>query len=403
MQVTVEKGCAKGTVSAPPSKSMAHRLLICAAMSEGESVIHGISQCEDVSATLDCLSALGVSVEREGNTVRVIGKDLKKASPNAPLCCRESGSTLRFFLPIALLSGKNVMLRGSAYLMQRPMSVYETLCKEKGLTYLQDGESVVVQGPLQAGEYAVVGNISSQFISGLLFALPVVKGDSIIRITPPVESRSYINLTVDALKEFGIEVTWQNDHTLFIRGGQKYRAHETTVEGDYSNAAFLDALRLLGGEVTVEGLREQTLQGDSVYKRYYDMLCKGAPTIHIGDCPDLGPILFSIAAVKNGAVFNGTRRLRMKESDRAQTMAKELQKFGTAVTVYEDTVVVYPADFHAPDEMLCGHNDHRIVMSLAVLLTLTGGSIDGAEAVGKSYPEFFETLRMLGLSVSETA
>lgn len=398
MNVTVQKGVAKGSVMAPPSKSMAHRLLICAAMSEGESIIHGISQCEDVSATLDCLRALGVSVTKEGDTVRVQGKNLQSVVPSEPLCCRESGSTLRFFLPIALLSGKNVMLRGSSYLMQRPMSVYQSLCEEKGLTYLQDGESVVVKGPLKAGEYAVVGNISSQFISGLLFALPIVEGDSVIRITPPVESRSYINLTVDALREFGVEITWQNDHTLFVRGGQKYHAHETTVEGDYSNAAFLDALRLFGGDVQVEGLRTDTLQGDSVYRRYFEMLSKGAPTIHIGDCPDLGPILFAVAAVKNGAIFNGTRRLRMKESDRAQAMAAELKKFGTAVTVYEDTVVVYPADFHAPIQPLEGHNDHRIVMSLSVLLTLTGGTIEGAEAVSKSYPEFFDALRTLGVS-----
>ncbi len=402
MQVTVQKGSARGTVFAPPSKSMAHRLLICAAMSEGESVIHGISQCEDVAATLDCLEALGVSYQKVGDTVRVFGTDLRRVNPERPLSCRESGSTLRFFLPIALLCGKNVMLRGSAYLMQRPMGVYESLCKEKGLTYLQDGESVVVKGPLTAGEYAVVGNISSQFISGLLFALPVIEGDSVIRITPPVESRSYINLTVDALREFGIEVIWQNDHTLFIKGGQHYRAHETTVEGDYSNAAFLDALRTLGGDVTVEGLKVGSLQGDSVYKRYFEMLCKGSPTIHIGDCPDLGPILFALAAAKNGAVFNGTRRLRIKESDRAQAMANELQKFGTAVTVYDDTVVVYPADFHAPTEELCGYNDHRIVMSLSVLLTLTGGSISGAEAVSKSYPEFFQSLRMLGISLEQT-
>ncbi len=401
MQVTVMRGSAQGSVTAPPSKSMAHRLLICAAMSEGESIIHGVSQCEDVSATLDCLLALGVRYTRQGDTVFVQGKDLRTVLPEKDLYCRESGSTLRFFLPLALLSGKNVMMRGSSYLMQRPMSVYETLCREKGMTYLQDGESVVVRGPLRAGDYSVVGNISSQFISGLLFALPVVEGDSTIHITPPVESRPYINLTVDALKEFGVEIVWKNDHTLFIRGGQRYCAHETTVEGDYSNAAFLDAIRLLGGDVKVEGLRPDSIQGDSVYKRYFDMLCKGAPTIHIGDCPDLGPILFSVAAAKNGGIFNGTRRLRMKESDRAQAMAAELKKFGTSVTVYEDTVVVYPADFHAPDTVLYGHNDHRIVMSLAVLLTLTGGTIDGAEAVGKSFPDFFDRLSALGITVTE--
>ena len=218
------------------------------------------------------------------------------------------------------------MFCGSQSLMQRPMDVYRMLCEEKGLVYLQDGQSVFVQGPLRAGEYAVVGNISSQFISGLLFALPMVEGDSTIRISPPIESRPYINLTIDALRTFGVEVIWQDEHTLFVRGGQSYRATETEVEGDYSNAAFLDALGLFGGEVVVRGLREDSIQGDRVYRRYFEMLCKGTPTIHIGDCPDLGPILFAVAAAKNGGIFNGTRRLRIKESDRAEAMAEELCK-----------------------------------------------------------------------------
>ena len=401
MQVTVHQGKAKGCVSAPPSKSMAHRLLICAGMCQGTSTVRGISGSEDVLATLDCLRALGVECERAGDTVTVRGRDMRSASPEGILSCRESGSTLRFMLPIALLSGKNVMLSGSKSLMQRPMDVYRTLCEEKGMVYLQDGESVFVQGPLSAGDYAVVGNVSSQFISGLLFALPVVEGDSTLRISTPIESRSYINLTIDALRTFGVEVVWQDEHTLFVRGGQSYRPTDAEVEGDYSNAAFLDALGLFGDTVTVSGLRENSIQGDRVYRRYFDMLCKGTPTIHIGDCPDLGPILFAVAAAKNGGIFNGTRRLRIKESDRASAMAEELRKLGTAVTVYEDTVVVYPADFHAPSEDLAGHNDHRIVMALSVLLTLTGGRIRGAEAVAKSYPDFFEAMRALGILVTE--
>ncbi|MBQ9132084.1 MAG: 3-phosphoshikimate 1-carboxyvinyltransferase, partial [Clostridia bacterium] len=376
MRVTVEAGRAAGAVTAPPSKSMAHRLLICAGLCEGRSVIHGISRSEDMSATLDCLQALGVEYVRDGDTVTVVGTDLRACSGAFPLPCRESGSTLRFFLPLALLTGKRMTLCGSETLMQRPMGVFEALCREHGLYYRQDGRRIAVRGPLRAGEYAVVGNVSSQFISGLLFALPLVEGDSVIRITPPVESRSYINLTVDALREFGVEVTWQDEHTLGIRGGQTYRAHETTVEGDYSNAAFLEALNLFGGEVSVDGLRPDSLQGDRVYKRYFEMLCKGTPTIHIGDCPDLGPVLFSVSAAKNGGIFNGTRRLRIKESDRAAAMAEELKRFGTSVTVYEDTVVVYPTEFHAPREPLQGHNYHRIVMALSVLLSLTGGVME---------------------------
>lgn len=377
-------------------------MLICAALADGESVINGISECDDVLATLDCLKSLGVPFKREGNKVYVKGIDMRSARPEGPLLCRESGSTLRFFVPICMLSGRNTMLLASGSLMRRPMSVYENLARDKGYVFAQDEQSVMVKGPLSSGEYRVPGDVSSQFISGLLFALPLVKGNSVINIIPPVESRSYINLTISALKEFGVEIKWQDDHTLFIKGGQKYKAVETTVEGDYSNAAFLSALSTLGGDVTVEGLRSDSLQGDRVYTRFFEMLCKGTPTVHIGDCPDLGPILFAVAAAKYGGVFTGTSRLRIKESDRGAVMAEELKKFGTAVTVHDDTVVVYPAEFHAPTEILLGHGDHRIVMSLAVLCTLTGGTIKGAEAVAKSYPDFFDDIESLGIKGSVT-
>lgn len=400
MIVNIEKGRAKGHVQAPPSKSMAHRLLICAALADGESVIHGMSDCEDVRATLDCLSALGVHFEQNGDMVKIKGTDAREMSANAPLVCRESGSTLRFFVPLCMISGNNTMLTGAPQLLKRPMNVYDTLAKEKGLTFSQDDKSVMVKGPLKSGEYKVAGNVSSQFISGLLFALPLVKGDSTININPPVESRSYIELTLFALREFGVEVTWKDDYTLFIKGGQTYKARETTVEGDYSGAAFFEAMNVLGSNISVEGLREDSLQGDKVYSRYFEMLCKGTPTIHIGNCPDLGPVLFAVAAAKNGGVFTGTARLKIKESDRAAAMAQELKKFGVSVTIHDDAVVVYPIEFHKPTEALFGHGDHRIVMSLAVLLTLTGGNIDGAEAVSKSFPSFFEDIKSLGIEVA---
>ena len=401
MKIEITKGVARGNISAPPSKSMAHRLLICAAMCEGVSTVRGISTCEDVLATLDCLGALGVRCEQVGKDVIVRGKKPQDMRPSEPLKCRESGSTLRFMIPIAMRSEQTAVFYGAKSLMSRPMSVYENMCRERGLTYLSDGESIVVKGQLGGGEFTLPGDVSSQFISGLLFALPTADEDSTIRILPPIESRSYIDLTIDALKSFGVSAAWQDEHTIFIKGKQKYNSTDVTVEGDYSGAAFPEALNLFGGEVCVSGLRPDTIQGDSVYKKYYDMLVRGVPTIHIGDCPDLGPVLFAIAAAKNGGVFTGTRRLKIKESDRAAAMAEELKKFGTSVSVYEDTVVIYPAEFHAPSEVLCGHNDHRIVMALSVLLTLTGGEIEGAESVSKSYPAFFENLEALGIEVIE--
>lgn len=403
MTVTIEKAIARGTVSAPPSKSMGHRLLIAAAMAEGKSRIHGVSvDSADMKATIGCLCALGATCTVEGDTVTVHGVNMQRACPSAPLYCNESGSTLRFLIPIALLSGNNAMMTGEDVLFRRPMTVYETLCAERGLLFSKDDRSAVVKGPLTAGEYRVAGNISSQFISGLLFALPLLSGDSVIRITPPLESRSYIHLTVSALAVFGVQVRWQDDLTLYIPGGQKYTPTDAVVEGDYSGAAFLAALSALGGDVTVTGLREDSEQGDRAYRRFYPMLSRGTPTIHIGDCPDLGPILFAVAAAKNGAVFTGTARLRIKESDRVATMTEELAKLGVTVTVSEDSAVVYPIDLHAPTVPLCGHNDHRIVMALSVLATLTGGVIEGAEAVAKSFPDFFEKLAALGVPVHKS-
>ena len=372
-------------------------MLISAALAEGESVVHGVPFCDDVLATIDCLTALGAKFTVDGDTIRVSGTNPHNSAPTAALSCRESGSTLRFMVPLCLLCGKNIMLTGAPSLMRRPMGAYESLSRDKSFTFLHDESSIILRGPLSAGNYRIAGDVSSQFITGLLFALPLVDGDSTLDIIPPVVSRPYIDLTLSALEEFGIVIDWKDDHTLNIRGNQKYIAHETTVEGDYSGAAFLEALNLIGGKVDVKGLRADSLQGDRVYQTLYKQLECGIPTIHIADCPDLGPILFALAAAKHGGIFTGTSRLRFKESDRAECMAEELKKFGTSVTIHDDSVIVYPADFHTPAEILCGHNDHRIVMSLAVLLTITGGTIDGAEAISKSFPDFFSELGELGI------
>ena len=401
MKVTFKPAKLYGTVLAPPSKSMAHRMLICGGLAhEGTSVIQGISRSEDVTATLNCLKTLGAEYEKEGDTVTIKGIDIRRSTPTKPLACNESGSTLRFFLPICLLSGNEATLKGTEKLLSRPLSVYESICKEQQISYIKNENSVSVKGVISAGDYKIPGNISSQFISGLLFALPLCEKDSTIDIIPPIESRSYLDLTIEALAEFGVVIEWQDERTLFIKGNQTYQPKNTSVEGDYSNAAFFDALRLFGHEVSVTGLSETSRQGDKAYLKCFELLSKGTPTIHIGDCPDLGPILMAIAAAKNGAVFTGTKRLKIKESDRGAAMASELAKFGVSVTVHEDSIVVYPLSFHAPTETLYGHNDHRIVMALATLLSITGGTIDGAEAVKKSLPEYFELMKELGADLT---
>ena len=399
MNVTIRPGKAVGRVSAPPSKSMAHRLLICAGLSRGTSHIRGVDFNEDILATIDCLQALGAKCSTDGDTVTVTGTDMRKATPAQTLCCRESGSTLRFFIPLALLCGKEATLTGTEKLLSRPLEIYKQLCAEKGFLFAHTGKALQVQGNLTGGTYTIPGDVSSQFITGLLFALPLTEQDSTIVITTDLESRSYINLTLQALHAFGIKAQWQDAQTLLIPGNQHYTATDMAVEGDYSGAAFFAAMNALGSDIEITGLSPDSLQGDKVYTQHIPSLCAGCPEIDISDCPDLGPVLFAVAAAKNGAVFTGTRRLKIKESDRAAAMAQELAAFGTTLTVEENSVTVTPTHFHAPERALCGHNDHRIVMSLAVLLMRTGGEIQGAQAVRKSFPDFFDTLRQLGIEV----
>lgn len=401
MKIRINEGKAKGIVKAPPSKSMAHRLLICAGLSKGTCIVHGIVRSKDVEATMDCLRAVGVKLEEAEGSVRVTGADIKNASAGKILDCGESGSTLRFFVPLCLISGANAVLRGSKRLMERPLGIYKTMCEDRGLLFSQDETSLMVKGPLKSGNFKLAGNISSQFISGLLFALPLLDGDSVVTITPPIESRSYINMTISALALFGVEASWQDEKTIYIKGNQEYKCSEAWVEGDYSNAAFFEALNVFGGDVKIDNLPENSIQGDRVYGKMFDQLKKGTPALDISDCPDLAPILFAVAAAKNGGVFSGTRRLKIKESSRAEVMTEELAKFGVSSSVYDDEVIIYPIEFKKPSDELDGHNDHRIVMAEAILLTLTGGVIDGAEAVTKSFPDFFEKLKSLGIEVKE--
>ncbi|MBQ8893595.1 MAG: 3-phosphoshikimate 1-carboxyvinyltransferase [Clostridia bacterium] len=396
MKVEIKPGLAGGTVQAPPSKSMAHRYLIAAALAKGKSIVRGIEYSQDILATIDCLRALGVEITACNDAVTVWGGAELKAVETLP--CRESGSTLRFMLPLCLLSGVTSVLRGSDRLMERPLTVYRQLAAEKGFFFSQAGNQVTVCGKLQNGEYSVDGSVSSQFITGLIFALLTLNGKSSIQLTGKVESRSYIDLTLSALQEFGFQVSWAGETRLELIGGSGV-GRECAVEGDYSNAAFLDALNLFGGNVTVTGLKENSLQGDRVYRDYFARLAAGTPSLSLANCPDLGPILFAVSAALKGGVFTDTARLKIKESDRGAAMAEELKKCGVDVILEENRIIVPGGQLRAPGMVLDGHNDHRIVMAMAVLCTCTGGSIRGAQAVTKSMPDFFEKLSSLGIEV----
>ena len=399
MRAVIRPGPARGAIEAPPSKSMAHRMLIGAGLARGASIVRNLDRSEDILATVDCLTALGAAIEWDGRTARVTGCDPRQAAP-AALPCRESGSTLRFMIPLCLLSGQPARLTGSATLMGRPLSVYEDICRAQRLRFERRDGALLLAGRLAPGEYAVPGGVSSQFVSGLLFTLPLLSGDSRICLLPPVESRPYIDMTLRALATLGVRAEWTDECALRVLGGAAYEPTDVRVEGDYSNAAFFEALNHVGGEVRVSGLDADSLQGDRAYLSAFPRLTAGAPELDVSDCPDLAPVLMAVAAANHGARLTGTRRLRFKESDRGAAMAEELTKFGARVDVHENDILVRPSVLRAPEAPLSSHNDHRVAMALSVLCTLTGGEIEGAQAVKKSLPDYWDRLKALGVAVT---
>ena len=386
-----------GTIDAPPSKSMAHRYLIGAALSGQVCTLTGVDYSEDILASMDCLKALGAQISTDGDTVVVDPGEFMQAREPV-LFCRESGSTLRFFIPLALCLGRKVTLRGSDRLLERPLDVYEELCLERGFTFEKEKNSVTLCGRLESGRYRIRGDISSQFITGLIFALVYAGQDSTVEIIPPFESRSYIDLTLSALRSFGADVSFTDAYRIEIKASPLH-AFSGRIEGDYSNAAFLDAFNYIGSEVQVGNLNPHSLQGDGVYASYFEQIAGGVPTLDISDCPDLGPVLFALAALKNGAIFTGTDRLKAKESDRGAAMHEELARLGGGLLFGDNTITVPKQTLGYRGEILDGHNDHRIVMALSVILSQTGGVIRGTQAVRKSYPGFFTDLMKLGAEV----
>lgn len=397
MKLRILPGRAHGTVAAPPSKSAAHRLLLAAALARGESRIHGISESGDMRATLGCLPALGATFSREGTTVTVSGGGEPPAVRRFP--CGESGSTLRFCIPPALTGGEAVF-EGTERLFTRGIGVYETAFAKKGISMDKAAKRITLRGVLPPGDYEIPGNVSSQFATGLLFALPRLAGGSTLTVRPPVESRPYIDLTTDILGRFGVAIHETAPGVFQIPGGQFYMPGEHTAEGDWSNAAPLLALTELGGNVCVTGLDGNSRQGDRVFPALAEKLRTPGAEIDVSACPDLAPVLFALAALQHGGDFTGTARLRIKESDRAGSMKEELARCGVRVEIGENRVSV-SGGAHAPQTPFSAHNDHRIVMALSLLCTRFGGEIEGAEALNKSYPTYAADLRRLGLEVQD--
>ncbi len=380
MNVVIKPSVLSGRAEAPPSKSYAHRLLICAALSEKECKVDNAGCSDDVSATMDCIETLK-------NGGRIYN-------------CRESGSTLRFFVPLSLVGGGAAEFRGSTRLMQRGISEYERVFAEKSIQIRKQPSAVILRGRLKAGEYTLRGDVSSQFVTGLLLALPLVEGESKITLLPPIESRPYIGITLDVLQKFGIKV-FERENCFIVPGGQRYSGTDCIAEGDWSNAAFFHALSEMGAELEITGLNGKSLQGDRRCIGFLGELKSSNAVIDLSDTPDLAPLLMAFAVLNHGATLTGTKRLSLKESDRAAAMAGELKKFGADIEVDDNSVNIIKTRLHTPSENLNAHNDHRLIMALTLLCLKFGGTISGAEAVNKSWPEFFDVLKTLGADLEE--
>ena len=393
MKVKIEKSKYSGTINVPSSKSYSHRYLLAAMLSKNSSVVNNIYYSNDVMATLNCMSSFGCDYKKDANSVTVFNNN--KVVDNPIFDCNESGSTLRFLIPIALTKYENVTFKGTVKLIERGIDVYEEILSKQNIQVIKNKESIIIKGKLQAGTYDVNGSSSSQYITGLLFALPLLDGDSIINIIPPFNSYNYVDMTLKVLEEYGIKII-KKGLELHIKGNQSYIAKDVIVEGDYSNSAFLDALNYLDNKVNVLGLVTPSLQGDKVYLEYFEKINKEHTSLSVSNCIDLAPVLMALASIKHGVTLTGTNRLKIKESDRAAAMQQELYKIGVNVDIFDDFLIVHKCHLHQPIQAFDSHNDHRIAMALSILSSLFDIEIDNYQAVSKSYPTYFEDLIKLG-------
>ena len=416
-QVTIAPGRLSGTVAAPPSKSAAHRGLILAAMCPGASTLAPVDLSDDVSATLGGIAALGARCQRNKGEVRVVGAQLPPDT--LPLVdCRESGSTLRFLLPAALVLAGGAHFVGRGRLGQRPMKPYEDICRRQGIAYQAGqggGLDLRVEGRLRAGEFVLPGDVSSQFVSGLLMALPRLPGDSLIRLTGKVESLGYIRQTLQAMRAFALEVEVRDDRTYVVPGGQRYRPADFPVEGDYSQAAVFLCAGALGSSLWVSGLADSSAQGDQAVLDHLMRMGAGVSRgpqglrvlagplsgveIDGSQCPDIVPILALVCALAKGeSRILGAARLRLKESDRLSATCQELNRLGGRVQETRDGLIIQGVQSLEGGVTCSCHGDHRIAMLLAVaaLRARRPVTLDGVECLSKSYPGFLKDFQMLG-------
>lgn len=419
VSVKITPNTLKGSVTIPPSKSLSHRAIICAALSKGISKVENLIFSEDIIATAKAMESLGIKMNLKDNSIDIVGNKTLQLV-NSEIDCNESGSTLRFIIPIALLTSEEVTFKGRGRLITRPLTTYYNIFDKEGIEYNnKSGLPLKAKGSLKPSTYEVEGNISSQFITGLMFTLPLLNGDSKIKIIGELESIGYVDLTIDVLKQYGIEII-NNDYKEFlIKGNQEYRSQNYRVEGDYSQVAFFLVAGLLGGEITCLDMKKESLQGDKaiidiVQKMggkidiledkliVYPSKTKGA-VIDASQCPDLVPIVATLGALSEGETrIINAERVRIKESDRLEAMRCELNKIGADVKETPDGLIIQ-GKTSLKGGTVSGWNDHRIVMAMAIASIKCESDliIEGSEAIKKSYPTFFEDFKKLGGVVNE--
>lgn len=402
-----------GEITAPPSKSDVHRAIICAALSKGKCRISPVALSNDIKATIRCIEALGATTKIENNVLTVDGVDMFK-NKTALLDCGESGSTLRFFIPVAGFGGVNATFVGSGLLPQRPIGIYLDALPKAGIECkTKGGLPLEISGTLKSGRFEIPGNVSSQFITGLLFVLPLLDGDSDIVLTSPLESTGYIDMTIYTMLKFGVEIDI-TDYGWHIRGNQHYLPTDYKTDGDWSQAAFFMVAGAISGNVTVKGVNKNSAQGD---KKISDILAEfgadvewrdtevavkarkmSAVTIDASQIPDLVPVLAVCATFAKGTTkIINAERLRIKESDRLKTTANFINNLGGKVTELADGLEITGVGKLAGGNAE-GCNDHRIVMSACVCATGCEGAVQctDAQSINKSYPEFFDDYNRIG-------
>lgn len=402
-----------GTVNVPPSKSDVHRAIICAAMANGVSRISPVALSNDIKATIGCIKALGADAVLENNVLTVDGTNMYK-NKTALLDCGESGSTLRFFIPIAAVGNINATFVGKGKLPQRPIGIFtEALPKAGTVCKTEGGLPLEIKGQLKSGIFEIPGNVSSQFITGLLLALPILEGDSEIVLTSPLESVGYIAMTIRTMKQFGVNIQ-ATEKGWHIKGGQTYKSCNYTTDGDWSQAAFFMVLGAIGGKVTVKGVAKDSTQGD---KKCAEILArfgakvtqldnevtveKGelkAITVDASQIPDLVPVLSVCAAFAEGTTkIINAERLRIKECDRLKATAELLNNLGGKVKELSDGLEITGVS-SLKGGNVNGYNDHRIVMSAAVCAARSDEDITAtfAMSINKSYPDFYIDYNSIG-------